>query len=308
MKIDPRSLKELRTRQNWSIANLSNKAKGVSEATIMRIENDQTKRHSKATVERLARALKTDQETLCGEKALPERDNPTPERFDSQFRVRLSNQSRNALVFVASRYGVSPEHILEVAPLLFHMAAGESLMQRQIALSEVNERRNALQAGGSSLPHISDVLTYNLQADELAELEQRSIARNDIFGLKIDDDETGDDPRPYDYDHSSDNPFARFLSSKIEKISGLPRWQGAIDCIDEGDAGVYSICRPEIESYCGGDEHAAYLLADGLVGFHDIPAELRANSCTEDRNNWIKRVAEERIAALTGGLLLDLGI
>lgn len=307
MKIEGKILIELRRRNAWSIADLSSKAKGVSEATIMRIENNQTMRHNKSTIERLARALKTDQETLSGEKNLADFRESTRDSSSSQLRIRLSNEARNSLVFVGQRYRVKLEHILEVAPLLFHLVAGESLQKRSRALEEIEQRRAALETAGSQVSHISGRLTSDWQADNLAGLEEASIANNDLFGLAIDDDESVDDPRCYNYDHAGENPFARFLKDKTEELNKLSGWQGAIEAIDEDYMAGYSICRPEVEAFCEGDERAAELLIDGIIGLHEIPNELRAHTCTSDRNSWIKQTADSKLPELSE-LLLELDL
>lgn len=296
MKIDSNALKQLRKDKEWSIADLSKRAKGVSEATIIRIENQQTKRNNASVFERLARALQTDQETLSGEKALPDAPDAKPGIEKSQIRVRLSNEARNSFVFVASRYGVSPQKIIEIAPLLFHIVAGESLLQRAKMLADLEAKRSALESPELDFSHISGRLTDDIRFDELVSLEEKSIGQNDLFGLIIDGDQSCDDPRPYSYNHETENPFARYLARKLEKLSELAGWQGNLDGIDEDFTSKFSICRPEFEAFCEGDSVAADLLIDGVIGLYEIPAELRPRGCAAERNTWIKNTASTKFA------------
>ena len=311
MRINIGIFKKLRERSGLSIADLSAKCRGVSASTIHRIESGKTSRQSKVTIDRLARALHTDMDTLTGEKPLLDDEVREKFSYDSQMRVRLTHEQRNAFNFVAIRYHVDSAHIFALAPLLFHIFAGESLNERTIAINSVDELQAAMQLAGAQIAHISGRLTSDNTADELANLERRSITKNDIFGDVIDEDDAQWDARPHDYDHDVDNPFCQYLKRRVAAGMQASDWHAEFEYFDRQMGPRYVACRSEAEAYCAGDADLADNLINGMIGLHEIPPELKPAANFAARNDWLRtKIAQnaEEFTFLADGLLGELGI
>jgi len=105
-------------------------------------------------------------------------------------KVKVSRSLNNKLVLLESRYrlaGLRRSDIIELAPLLFLIAAEGSLLKRSRKLPIVE---NAINEANEAMPH------HELQReglDEMLEAEKESIANNDITGV-LGSGGIGDDP------------------------------------------------------------------------------------------------------------------
>ena len=111
------------------------------------------------------------------------------------------------MALVAKRYRVTRQQIVEIAPLLFFIAAEQCL----------RERKERLEALGAALKEAHAVAPSHLPLefydcdDDVWDAERQSIETRDLFGSII-AASVGLDGK----DEAKDNPFARFLAVRFE--------------------------------------------------------------------------------------------
>lgn len=204
-------LKQIRDLHRLSRKRLAEKARGVSERTITRLETGEISSPRQGTIDRLARALEAleiDPRMLTGERPIPHEQLRRPGVPPvSQFNVRVNAAIRNAYELAARRYGVSTTKIAQLAPLLFVIVAEESLKYRREKLAELEfvlDRRDELESELSYLPTpFSAANPYDLLS-----AEERSIERRDLFGKRL------ADICGSDWFEAHDNPFEAYLRAK----------------------------------------------------------------------------------------------
>ena len=217
-KINPDLLTRYRDRAGMSLEELSRRS-GIDKGTINRIEKGKTKRSNAHTTNALAKALKVEAEALTATEVEPEAVENT--LFSkTKLTMQISAESRNALSLVAARYSVKPSDIIEFAPLLFHLVASENLKQRAERLAELRAARDVVASLHGNFRHLAGRLVSDWQAEELEQLEERSIAGRDLRGDRIDDESTHTDARPYDYDDDDQNPFVEHLRARLAAVQG----------------------------------------------------------------------------------------
>lgn len=130
--INPAILKSLREQRGFSQEALADKAK-VSKRQIQRIETLQDDDHSTGmrgnTVKKIAGALGVPIDALTGEMKLPSSTPEPPKRFTDVMRETFGAASNLNFDLVEARYGVSPEEVVQIAPLLFAMYAEKARKQ-----------------------------------------------------------------------------------------------------------------------------------------------------------------------------------
>ena len=149
--INPETLKLLRKKKGLTLDALAETSK-ISRSTISRIERRSTTSQNRHTIESLAKAVGCEPEKLASP---PDQVNNQGSRFDRRSApgLKMSDPAQNALHLVATRYRVGPEEILDLAPLLFDLAAMESLLERRDNLKLLDERWAALEAlSGAFIP------------------------------------------------------------------------------------------------------------------------------------------------------------
>lgn len=217
---------------------------------------------------RLCEALGTTQTELCADGPLPE---PTDAARRGQVAMMLDNACRNALALVARRYGVTRQQIVEIAPLLFAIAAEQSL----------TERRNRLDAYRDAAPsHLRTSLRgpYDEDDNELLDAEERSIRERDLFASQVGD---------WDEDHHKNNPFAAFITDRLSK-TGLKTIQEVT--WEKNEAPRYSIGIDELNDLLGLDQRARVLVLKGEVALAEMPRDTR-RATPEVRASWVKEKA-----------------
>ena len=182
-RIDPDALKAARERRGLTQAQLAD-ALGCGKDTVSRWERGQSRRLRPRHRESLCAALGVRWRALAASGS-DGRDDISGDGIHTSFRR------------AAERYGIGVRDVMEVAPLLFVIAAERSLMERRRRLDTA--RAEAESAGRA----LTDKAPYLVQAVEAAiRKEEKSIAENDIFGRLVRSDADEDDDR---------GPFARFV-------------------------------------------------------------------------------------------------
>lgn len=182
-RIDPDALKAARERRGLTQARLA-EALGCGKETVSRWERGLSRRLQPRHRESLCAALGVRWRALA-ESGSDGPDDTSGDAIHASFRL------------AAERYGIGVSDVMEVAPLLFVIAAEGSLMERGRRLDTA--RAEAESAGRA----LTDKAPYLGRAVEAAiRNEEKSIAENDIFGRLVRSDADEDDDR---------GPFARYL-------------------------------------------------------------------------------------------------
>lgn len=271
--LDGKALADARRKKGWTQEELSEATKPqIVVSTISRIERGKPTRVRANTLKALAKALDVGPESLC----------VAPEAEREVMKIRIETAARNALALVARRYGIRREGIVQIAPLLFFIAAEQCLQEYQRRIAEVRAAQDTL----ADLYHgisLKPLLPLDSSAAESAE---RSIEARDLFGQKIIEDGFVDGFTP-DYE-GKHNPFVTFLRDSLARVSSSPeaaksvRWNPVL-------WPSYEICIEEAGSIVGGDARAARAIVCGAAALHDMPKgspEQRAEWAQAEFDKW----------------------
>ncbi len=245
-------------------------------------------------MKRLAAIFKLEPDTLTAAVADDaETDTETAFSFRSQLNVRISHETRNALALVSKRYGVKALDILELAPLMFHLVAAETLKERSARLNELDLARNQISDLGRHFPHVSERMVNDWNGEEIEERERRSIAACDVRGDLLDTGDDFVDTRPMDYDDGAANPFVSQVRARLAAVQGNVAEPDSFSYWSDGSGPSYEICRAEAVAYLAGAAELAEAVVAGRVGLHEIPKELREPAMGEARAKWVEERAAE---------------
>jgi transcriptional regulator with XRE-family HTH domain len=286
--ISSEHLKSLRSRNRLSQKQLAGKV-GVDVGTVSRWERGAVATLRQGILGKLVEALKTTPEVLCGNSPLPD-EQPEPLRGSAEkMNLAMDLQCRNALTLVARRYGVTRQEVVEVAPLLFYIAAEKSLEMRRTRLQAYVDSAEAAMAAVPT--HLAPKWAYN---EEAVEQEEQSIAARDLFAEKVHEVASR-------WDEFKDNPLAEFLNKSLREV--LPD-AGPVNYASRSTP-YYEICQDEAGKLVGGDPDAIAAILTGRVGLHELSRELPKAS-PEERAAWIRTNARQW-ATIDDILELELG-
>jgi transcriptional regulator with XRE-family HTH domain len=290
-------LKTLRERKKLTQAALAEKVK-LSKDTLSRLERGKQSGAAFRTREALAKFLNVPLEVLTGEKPLPPEAEATADSLLDdrryQLNIRVDGVVRNAFSLVAAHYGIPVARIVDVAPLLFVLAAEKSLEQRRQRLDDVNEALDRADTVAAGFHHLPNSIAPGFYANDSIAAEQESIARADILARKIDDNDKlfwGERRHKNDYEPEQDNPF---ICSLREAATDLVKAKINVFSRDDVD---FRVCGADAMNLAGGDGKLAMGILDGWALVHEMPRDLLAESATEARVDWLKgKVAEQEAA------------
>jgi transcriptional regulator with XRE-family HTH domain len=272
--LNGKALVEARRKKGWTQAELSEATKPkIDISTISRIERGKPTRVRESTLKTLAKALDVRPESLC-RTAEAERD---------VMKLRIESAARNALTLVALRYKVRRENIVEIAPLLFFIAAEQCLHERQKRLADVRASADALFHLQSGIRHLPPY--WPVDENALGS-EERSIKARDLLGGKVLEDAQqfmGD--LDADYNDAEQNPFVAFLRDSLARVSKSPELAESVSW-SPGLWPSYAICTDEAAEIVGGDEDAAWAIVDGRAALHEMP-----KGTQEQRAEWARSKA-----------------
>ena len=279
LPIRPELLRELRRRQGLRLHTLAERA-GLSKDSIWRIENGMQPGNREDTQRRLARALGVEPAVLTGERPLPE----VTETSRTRWTLEVSQAVRNAAILAARRYHVPETLIVEIAPLLFVLAAEESLGRRRAALAELESALTKATEAGEDLPHLAGIGEAGEPVRAAIVAEERSVSDRDLFASNLDADvlaalggEGGDS--------GADNPFAVFLAQRARRASiGAPDLASVSRVTPSGMAGV--LCGAEALAAACGDKALAAAISEGRIALAEMPRGLWQDAAA--RLEWLK--------------------
>jgi transcriptional regulator with XRE-family HTH domain len=296
-----RIVKDLRGKHGYTQAELAKMA-GMSKDALSRLELGKLKgtRTRQKTLMNLAKALRVEPQVLTGEKSIE--DDPMGYSPRNSLNIRIDTAADNALTLASRRYGFSRERIVELAPLLFVIAAERSLVRRRNHLSAVKDAFDKAATVMASTGHLGNHMGFLIedysemsQVPEMIRAEESSIANRDIYGDDI-PDLLGDPVR--------ENPFTLSL---LEDVTD-PAVAEIVGVVP--DFVIFRICRADALNLVDGDEGLASKILGGAVLLHEMPPGLWAAAAVEARLTWLRdKVAESKKAMdfsqIRGGLFPD---
>jgi transcriptional regulator with XRE-family HTH domain len=286
--LNGKALTEARRKKGWTQVELSEVTKPkVDVSTISRIERGKPTRVRANTLRALAKALDVQPESLC----------PAAEAERDVMKFRIEAAARNALTLVAHRYRISRESIIEIAPLLFFIAAEQSLKERQRRITDVCASADALFDLQRAIRH----LPLHWPVDENAvSSEEQSIKARDLFGRKVlDDAQQFMSELDADFDEAEQNPFVEFLRDSLSKVSDSNE---AVESVrwSPGLWPRYEICAEEAGTIVGNDAKAAHAILCGAAALHEMP-----KGAPQQRAEWAQAEFDRKYGDLDD-LLGDL--
>ena len=282
--VDPGLLRQLREAKRLTRARLAEKSK-VSERQLRRLEDSKAPPPSirDNTLMKLARALEVEPGVLAGEIPPPE-FTQRPARVErSPIRAMIEPKARLAYTLLKQRYGVNATDIINMAPLFFTLLAEGSLAWRREQLEAADEAMERAVSFGEG--HLSFMkAAYRVENGLIGERD--SIEALDLFGEKV-----SDDAHYWEYDSSTENPFAAYLRKLADDL-------GRADVVSITDDALgfglsfrypsYDVCGAELDGIAHHSETARWVLEAGHVRLDEIPAELQGDTVGEERARWLE--------------------
>lgn len=294
--VDVETLLRVMAAKRMTRATLAEKS-GLSRKTIDRTLDppaDRGKRPREETVMKLAKALDIAPIDLVASARGKRRATvEAPEKPDvpsigySQMNVRVDHATRNALSIVSRRYGVTIQQIIKLAPILFLSVAERSLAQRSATISALKKNQQEAYVIAKGAPHLSPLVFESPYSDDIITKEENSIAKNKIFSDDLYDDAEEVCSERFYTNEWRYNPFAVFLEDFVSESTGLAEVK---QCGKYDEATDYKISAGIFGEFFGGDPDVIAALAEGTVGIHEIPNELKERSIID----FIKNKALER--------------
>jgi transcriptional regulator with XRE-family HTH domain len=303
--LDGNRLKDVRTQLRLSQDELAARAK-LSKETIHRLERGRQSGMRQKTLSGLATALGVEPGVLTGELPAPLRDEPAAGAPDAKLfetyplNYRVDGAVRNAFTLAALRYRIPIARIVELAPLLFVIAAENSLKRRTEKLDELEAVFECEEALQREFKHLTPRITPFYLAEGLDE-ERESIARCDLLASEIPFDLGRAGRRRGDEDEAETNPFVFSLKAEAERHHGI----ATMERFDRHDAN-FKVCPKEALELAAGDKELADYILDGRVVLHSMPRELLAADAAEARIPWLQKQKQEYDAAWEASSLPEL--
>ena len=276
IEINPGQLKALRKKRHLGQQELAEKI-GVDAATVSRWERGAISGIRARTFRKLISALDVGEGELCNDNEVPEIQPARQETRREQVNLVIDTACRNAMALVAKRYGVSRQQIVEAAPMLFYIAAEECLRKREKNIDEIEARCQS--AEEAAPPHLPIESPWRAEVDEALDAERQSIVERDLFGVRV-----AKEVGFAQGDEAKINPFARFLSERLNGVSDPKRSWGVH--WDLGAEPRYCIGSDEALALVGGDKNAAALILKGVIALHEMPGAIR-RATAEEKARWV---------------------
>lgn len=271
--INPQTLKAARKRHGLSQQQLA-EAIGCTKDTVSRWERGASSMARSHLRKPLSDVLRVKWEELT---------KPTDQTSDAStsrnptVRVSIAEHARASCQLVAARYEVQPQEVLDIAPLLFVIAAERSLLEREQRLKEL--RGAIAHAEGELSEHFQHLGAYVAVRDANGEDplwdEEGALANRDVFGNQS----------------HSEGPFVYFVRSLT---NGLPK--DAVVSIDSAlggsTIGRYKVADDTLQHLTGisGEEEQDDKLLDhlrsGLINLSDC-VRVRRNSDEAQYRQWL---------------------
>ena len=307
--IHPGALKAARKRQGISQQQLADALKCTKD-TVSRWERGAVRRVRPHLRKRLRDTLHVSWEKLT---TPPEQTDSKGEEIHGHKWIKWAarTETRTALQLVALRFNVKMNEVLELAPLLFLIAAERSLLERRRKLKEIYATYDEMEEKvGRNAAHLGGILVArSTSADDQLDKEENSLEKRDVFGRLI----------TYEFwTEGDEGPFVHFIR---DLAKGVPEDAlASIDSFDGDMIGSYQIADSTLRECTGiseNDEQGEKLLDCIRQGSIDLTECRRAKRDRDeaDYRQWLleelKRVNEEnqrfwKELGLPGGIKAEL--
>ena len=290
--VDPNLLRQLREAKRLTRARLATQAK-VSERQLRRLEDSKAPLRSirDNTLMKLARALDVEPKVLTGESPPPDLTPRQAPLERSPIRAMIEPKARLAYTLMKQRYGVNATDIINMAPLFFTLLAEGSLAWRRERLEAADEAMERAVSFGEG--HLS-FMKAALHVENGLIGESQSIEALDLFGEKV-----SDDAHYWDYDSSTENPFAAYLRKLADDLGSADVVSVGHDPLGVGLAPEYpdyDVCSAELDRIANHSDEARRVLEVGHARLDEIPADLRGDDAGEQRAAWLESKAPPKPA------------
>ena len=308
--VNPDRLRQLRALRGLKSQEDLARTAHLNKQTVYRLENGRVSRIRAATVEKLCKALKVAPDVLAGKMPIPDGDGPTREPVEGdkyQVPGRVDGSTRNALSLVARRYRIPITRIVELAPLLFALAAEQSLERRRSKLAELEAHFDHEDSLRENFPHLPMTIAPSFEAADTIDEEKKSVADRDILGSGLSDhifERFG--PIQESYDAAEHNPFVTYLKEASSKYSSVIE----IKSFHGHGLTNYVVCREDAMKLAGGDEVIAHGILVGWVQLHEIPRELLKDDAITKRMEWMRprvEAGQKQVDEFWDEITQDLG-
>lgn len=302
-KADPTTFRRLLKQRGATIAGLA-RTTGKGRNTIQSVAKGQP--CHPGTLEKLANALGTDVDELCGRRKVRNEAELREESRKIGFhRLAIHLSSRMALNYqlVADRYSLTTDAIIQAAPLCFTLLAEISLKRRREAITRLC---NAVPVSDEGFEHLPLVKTGIRQFDQAYDREIDSIKARDLEGRQTDPDGESE----------SEGAFTAYVRDLIAE-TGIPE-EDEIGMEAFESMSRYSLFAEHLRNISGGSRRAEFALDKRHTTIQLIPKDLRwTEGETEDvasrRLAWLEdkvpeavwREEDARWAALLADFDLD---
>ena len=280
--INPKTLRDARKRQRLTQQQLADAIK-CSKDTVSRWERGTSRRVRSHLRKPLCDTLRVSWEKLTG----PDDQSEVPVSL-GWTKIPFKKNIRAALHLVALRYDIHPHDVLDLAPLLFVIAAEQSLLWRKRHLEEIDSTwREAEEKLFDYAGHLGGIIAVRTSsADDQLHEEEKSLSQRDVFGRSI------------RYEHWTEGDEGPFLHYIRGLVKDLP--DGAVTSIESNDGDMiesYQIAEDTLEQYTGlsGNEEQTrkifHYIRNGSI---NLNACIRAkrDSSESDYQQWLSNELE----------------
>jgi transcriptional regulator with XRE-family HTH domain len=287
-----RALREkLNGSQDWLAITL-----GVDVGTVSRWERGKITSVKRTVLGKLREHLHATDEDICGDGP-PVESATAPMAPRGQMNVTIDTASRNALSLMADRYGVTRQQIIEVAPLLFFIAAEKSLQRRRERFASLRAQVDAVREaqigeavsrlGGDGLRQLRDEIGGMLHMAEVAQCwlaQEEALVENCDLLSSPSGKYDGALEADYFFLHClEENQFADDLQASMKDV------RPAAEPVTWGrrhDRPNNRFCAEEAANLVGGNQEAIERILSGAVALHEMPNDVRKSSSTK-RAEWV---------------------
>jgi len=275
--IDSSIVKRVRALRGLTQDQLAEKAK-LTKDTISRLERGMQSGAGRAGLA-VAKALGVELDVLTGALPMPAgSDADTPGWRTYPLAARVDGVVRNAYTLTAARYGVTAATIVDLAPLLFVLAAEQSLARRKRHLTELDAATDRVSELCGQFPHLPPAFMPAAVWDSHIAAEEKSIDARDIFAEQLEREPT----LQKGYEQAEQNPFVASLREEI-----LDPGDAKVDYVLLNDVN-YWVCLRDAKILADGDVELGEGILRGWVPLHEMPSALWKDAAKADRLAWLR--------------------
>jgi transcriptional regulator with XRE-family HTH domain len=309
--INPNALKTYRGKRGLKQSALAEKL-GCSIAQVSRWERGVSRNIRAHLRDKLPKVLGCTWENLTQPPEARDEAETKPWNPKAQLKVQIHPAALNALRLVSKRFRIPAHLIVELAPLLFLIAAEKSLARRRAGVEAIENRLSRVTDQEKTdirhLPQITFGADFNddpiFGGDfyDVLRVEHESISKRDVLG-QLSDWETNE---TVDYE----NPFVTYLRTEVADLPEGSVWGFRPDLRREVD---YNVALDELQEITGldvskpGEDDLIEAIADGKIDLREAILQRKSVSL-EEFKEWLEQKLDEheRRIDLEMGLSIEI--